>query len=267
MEKPVVLKISKVKKETANHVTLFFKFPLDFKPGQFVMVWLPRVDEKPFTLSYHNKEEFGITIESKGAFTKKVINMKAGDKLGVRGPYGKSFTIKQRFNEVCVVAGGCGMAPIAPLIDELYRRKMNVTVIQGARSKSSLLFLDRYKKIKYCTDDGSKGYKGYTTSLLQEELRKKKYDLVYACGPEIMMRSAFEICESCGVPIEVSLERYMRCGFGVCGACVCGKERVCIDGPVFSLKKLRKMDDFGKSALLKNGMEVSLDKYFSWRCK
>ena len=91
--------------------------------------------------------------------------------------------------------------------------------------------------------------------------------MVYACGPEIMMYKVFELCETRGIPCQISLERYMRCGFGVCGACVCGKQVVCKDGPIFGSEALREMKDFNTRALLKSGREVDLSLYFSWRCR
>jgi dihydroorotate dehydrogenase electron transfer subunit len=152
------------------------------------------------------------------------------------------------------------------LIEALQKSKKKVTVIQGAKTKTSLLYVGRFKDVDFCTDDGSFGFSGFTTSLLEKKLADKKFDVVYVCGPEIMMKKIFEITEKNKILCQASLERYMRCGFGICGACVCGKERVCIDGPVFSSDKLRTMDDFGKSAQIKSGTEVSLSEYFSWRC-
>lgn len=262
-----MIPISRIKKETDFHTTLFFKHNLNFEPGEFVMLWLPRLDEKPFTVSYWNEKEFGVTIEAKGKFTKKIVKMKKGDLIGVRGSYGNGFDVSRSKN-VCIVAGGCGMAPIAPLIDSLSGRK--VTVIQGAKSKNALLFSRRFRSkvtVKICTDDGTSGFHGFTTQVLEQELNKCKIDLVCTCGPEIMMVKVFELCERYKVKCQVSLERYMRCGFGICGACVCGKERVCMDGPVFESSSIRKMKDFGVSAQLKSGKNVELNEYFTWRCK
>ena len=81
-----------------------------------------------------------------------------------------------------------------------------------------------------------------------------------------MMHRVFTLCETFAVSCQVSLARYMRCGFGVCGACVCGSQVVCKDGPVFGSAQLRTMDDFNTTALLKSGEAVGLDRYFSWRC-
>jgi len=82
-----------------------------------------------------------------------------------------------------------------------------------------------------------------------------------------MMAKVFDICEAHGIPCQVSLERYMRCGFGVCGACVCGHAVVCKDGPVFGSKMLRTMADFNTRALLKTGKPVPLNEYATWRCQ
>jgi len=263
-KKPVMFRIDRTRRETPYHTTLFFNGTLPFRPGQFVMLWMPGIDEKPYTVSYHGPETFGITVEAKGRFSKKAARMKPGELLGIRGPFGNGFDVPPP-GQVCVVAGGCGTAPVAPLIDLLGD---DITLIQGARSKALLLFKDRYPCLNghYCTDDGSFGHKGFVTELLEQALSQKTFNMVYACGPEIMMKRVFDICENNQIPCQVSLERYMRCGFGACGACVCGAERVCIDGPVFHSDKLRGMEDFNQRALLKSGAEVSLNTYASWRC-
>jgi len=228
------------------------------KPGQFVMLWIPRLDEKPFSVSYAGKET-GITAEKKGKFTESMFRMKEGDKIGVRGPYGKPFEIG---GNACVVAGGCGIAPLSTLIEKLG----NPFVIMGARTKERLIFGKRFGKAKIVTDDGSSGEKGFTTDVLEQALKEKKFDVVYTCGPEIMMRKVFEICEREGIECQASLERFMKCGFGVCGQCEINGFRVCKDGPVFSSGQLRDMEDFGKQARLKSGKKVSVNEYVQWRC-
>ena len=111
------------------------------------------------------------------------------------------------------------------------------------------------------TDDGSEGYKGYTTDILEEKLLKKnnKIDKVYSCGPEIMMKKVVDICYKYKVSCEVSLERYMKCGFGVCGQCSVDLEGICIcqDGPVFSGTKVGKIKEFGKYHRDKAGIKKS----------
>ncbi len=263
--KPVMLRVDEKTVENPEYATLFFQFELPFKPGQFLMVWIPGLDEKPYTVSYHTRKRFGLTIESKGIFSKTAIRLEPGDLVGIRGPFGNGFDIRPR-GKAAVVAGGCGMAPLATLIETL---PPATCVIHGARTRDYLLYPDRFDRERlFCTDDGSFGRKGLVTDLLSEEIdRQGGFDMVYTCGPEIMMANVFRLCESRNIPCQVSLERYMRCGFGICGACVCGKAVVCKDGPVFGSDMIRQMDDFNRQALLKSGKAVDLTDYFSWRCR
>jgi len=262
-QKPVMLRVEKKQIESDSFATLFFNYSLPFKPGQFIMLWIPGIDEKPYTISFHSKTRFGITIEAKGIFSKKAIELDRGDLIGIRGPFGNGFEIKKDY-DIAVVAGGCGMASLAVLATTLDK---NLTFIHGARSKEYILYPDRFDTERlFCTDDGSFGHKGLVTDILEEQiLSNRHFDMVYACGPEIMMYNIFKICEKYNIPCQVSLERYMRCGFGVCGACVCGRQVVCKDGPVFGSKALRNMKDFNIKALLKSGKDVDLSSYFSWR--
>ncbi|MEE9323693.1 MAG: dihydroorotate dehydrogenase electron transfer subunit [Candidatus Aenigmarchaeota archaeon] len=256
-ELPEIARIEKIVQENPYVKTFFFDREIDPKPGQFVMVWIPGLDEKPFSMSYTGKET-GITVERKGKFTEKLFSMKAGDSVGLRGPYGNGFIPKAN---ACVVAGGCGIAPLSPLIGKL----KNPFVILGARSKDRLIFEKRFNA-KVTTDDGSFGEKGFTTDVLENALKDKKFEVVYTCGPEVMMRKVFEICEREGIECQASLERYMKCGFGVCGQCEINGFRMCKDGPVFFPEQLREMGDFGKEARLKTGKKVPVSEYVQWRC-
>ncbi|MFH2027873.1 MAG: dihydroorotate dehydrogenase electron transfer subunit [Nanoarchaeota archaeon] len=261
--------IKEVRRETPKSVTLILNGKINYNPGQFIMLWLPGMDEKPFAVSYQWFTQFGVTIEEKGKFTKYISDIKEGTKVGIRGPYGHGFSAE---DSSIIVVGGLGMAPALSLIKNV----KDSTIIQGARSKEFLLFLkdeDMLKmieknnnKIIYCTDDGSFGIHGFTTDVLKETI-SKKIKKVYTVGPEIMMVNVFKICEQHKINCEASLERYMRCGFGICGACTCGDQLVCKDGPVFSSEKLRLMKDFGKSAKLKSGRKVELKEYFEYRAK
>ena len=256
-EIPRMMEISEVVSEGKGQKSFFFEHSLNCKPGQFVMVWLPEVDEKPMAISYWKKNEFAFTSQAVGKFTDTLDKLRKGDKLGVRGPYGNSFSIK---SNACVVAGGVGLSSVSTLIDTL----KNQIAVYGARSKENLIYLNRYKNydIAITTDDGSYGKKGFTTDILREILAKnKKIKIVYTCGPEIMMKKVFDLCQEYNVECEASLERMMKCGYGVCGACMCSDKIVCMDGPIFNSAQLKKMPDFGNSARLKTGRKVSLEEY------
>jgi len=257
-EIPTMLEVSDVVKEGKGQSSFFFRQKIECRPGQFIMVWLPGVDEKPMAISYHNKNEFAFTSQAIGKFTNALEKIKKGDKLGIRGPYGNSFSIQKN---ACVVAGGVGLSSVSTLIDSL----KNPLVIYGARSKEHLIYLKRYKSknMIITTDDRSLGREGFTTDVLEEVLKNKKnkINIVQTCGPEIMIKKVFDICQKYKVDCEASIERFMACGFGICGKCMVDDKIVCMDGPIFSSAQLSKMKEFGSTARLKSGRKVSLKEY------
>ncbi|MCP3682712.1 MAG: dihydroorotate dehydrogenase electron transfer subunit [bacterium] len=256
MEFPLMLRIEKIVDEAKDTKTFVFKHKLGAKPGQFVNVWIPGVDEKPFSISYQDKEKFAVTVMKIGPYTRKMFALKKGDSVGIRGPYGKGFSMKGK--NILVVGGGCGCAPLAFLVDKLPGK---ITYVMGARDKESLMFVKRMSKkakVVVATDDGSVGRKGYATDAAEEVLKSKKVDFVYSCGPEIMMKKLLELCNDHHVTYEASLERYMKCGFGVCGQCCIDGIRVCKDGPVFDRKTLNSLQEFGKYKRDSTGKKVPL---------
>ncbi len=262
IEMPDVLKIREIIEEAKDIKTFIFHHNLDAKPGQFVNVWIPQVDEKPFSVSYQDYEKFGITVSKVGPFSAKLHDLKIGDKLGFRGPYGNHFNIEGR--NVVLVGGGYGSAPLAFLADEAVKNNIYVHFIIGARSKDLLLFQERtknnYVKTYFATDDGSYGFKGFTTDVLAKTLNEKKIDKVYACGPEMMLKKIVEICGQKNIPCEISLERYMKCGFGICGHCCLDDSglRVCVDGPVFSGEVANQIFEFGRHRRDETGKKIRI---------
>lgn len=253
IEQPTMVKICDILEESPGVKTFFFKWNLDFVPGQFIMVWIPLIDEKPFTISYIQKDIVGISVLRCGAFTTALHKKKVGDIIGIRGPYGKGFHL-QRNSKSCVVGGGIGMASLATVVDRLN----DVTVIHGARTVSEIIYQRRFQGMMLCTEDGSAGFKGTTVDFFKELLKTQTFDRVYTCGPEKMMYMVVELCKNHGINCEVSLDRYMKCGFGICGQCDCSGQRVCIDGPVFNTAKLSTMEDFGKITILKTGERINI---------
>ena len=254
---PKIMDISEVVVEGKNHKSFFFNHSMESKPGQFIMVWIPGLDEKPMAVSYWKKNEFAFTSKAIGKFTNILDKLKKGGKVGIRGPYGSCFSARQN---ACVVGGGVGMASVSTLIDIL----KNPVIINGARSKKYIIYLKRYKNknVIVTTDDGSYGRKGFVTNVLKEVLSSnKKIKIVYTCGQEIMMKKIFEICQKHKVECEASIERYMACGFGICGKCMINDKLVCIDGPVFNSKQLSRMPEFGNFARLKSGRKVTIKEY------
>jgi len=258
---PIMMKINRVVSESPNVKTIILDGKITASPGQFVMAWLPGVGEKPFSLSSLG-DETAITVQKKGKFTEHLCDKKPRDMIGIRGPYGSGFTTAHK-KKACVVAGGLGIASVITLIEQLDKP----TVIYGAKTKDELIFLDRLKgnRLIITTDDGSEGRKGVATDAFSELAKESDFDVVYTCGPEIMMKKLLDICNAFGVELQASLERYMKCGFGICGSCVINGLRVCKDGPVFSSSQLAQMNEFGAAARIKTGELVNLVNYVNWR--
>ena len=250
IEQPMMVKICDIREESPDVKTFFFsKGNLRFEPGQFVMVWLPLLDEKPFAVSYLQNDVAGISVLRRGIFTQSLHDMKIGGTFGIRGPYGRGFDLQPG---ACAVGGGIGMASLATLVDRL----PDITILQGARTASGIIYQNRFRGMKVCTDDGSLGLRGTVIDLLQEQLKSRTFQKVYACGPERMLCRVVELCNRYGAGCEASLERYMKCGFGLCGQCDCSGQRVCLDGPVFTSAELSVMEDFGKMEITKAGERV-----------
>ncbi len=237
-----ILKIEDKIRETYNITTLRFNHVINAKPGQFVMVWIPSFSEKPFSLSY--MPQTGITIDAVGPFSNKLSTLEIGDKIGIRGPYGNSFELKGK--KILVIGGGIGMVPLVPLIEENKENKF--TTLIGARTRQDLIFISRIKEnseVIITTQDGSAGIKGYVTDPIDDLLKKEDYDEIVTCGPEAMMMKVLDIANTHEIPTQLSLERYMKCGLGICGSCSIGSLRVCRDGPVFWADEL-KNTEFGR---------------------
>jgi dihydroorotate dehydrogenase electron transfer subunit len=261
-----MVKVNRVIDEADNIKTLMFsyRFDDDPEPGQFLMAWMPGVDEIPLALSYivsKKQREYGVTIAKVGPATEHFHSLKEGDSFGIRGPYGKGFEFDNA-KKILAVGGGIGMAPLAPAVEAAWSARKNVKVIVGARTESGLLFDFRLTRGKerpdITTDDGSVGRKGFATELAGELLDRKKFDLVIGCGPEPMLVKLVEMCNAREIPVQVSLERYMKCGIGICDSCALSGFHVCKDGPVFEGSLLEKLEDFGKYKRDPTGKKIDI---------
>ncbi|MEM1563866.1 MAG: dihydroorotate dehydrogenase electron transfer subunit [Candidatus Bathyarchaeia archaeon] len=247
--------ILSVKTESPTVKTFTFKDKLcaKAKPGQFLMLWIPGVDEIPLSILGANEKEglVSVAVKKVGEATQALHNKTLGDIIGVRGPFGNSFALST--GRILMVGGGIGIAPLLFLAKNLaLSKKAKITLVVGAKTKSELLFLKELKElcgeanVSAATEDGSYGVKDVASSLVEKVLAKEKFDMVYACGPEQMIRKVFDQCEKYNVPMEGSLERLMRCAIGICGSCTVGRYRVCKDGPIFNMEQLKTVKrEFG----------------------
>ena len=259
---PTVIPIEEIIEEAEEIRTFVFEHKLNAMPGQFVMVWLPQIDEKPFSVWTTDPNKFYITVSAVGPFSKKLSELKVGDKIGFRGPFGKGFTIPKK-GRIALIGGGFGTAPLLFLASEIKKHteydgeipalsEVEVDLIIGARSKNLLFGKEHAEKlgisVLITTNDGTCGEKCFNTQLFEKLLENKKIEMVYTCGPELMMEVVAKLCAKHSIPCELSLERYMKCGFGVCGACAIDDSgfRACKDGPVISGEKALQLSEFGK---------------------
>ncbi|MFH1229186.1 MAG: dihydroorotate dehydrogenase electron transfer subunit [Candidatus Aenigmatarchaeota archaeon] len=249
------LEIERIVNEGRDIKTFFFdKEILGPNPGRFVQAWIPEYGEKPFSLSY--TKPLGITARRidtspsdpmRGKFTNKLFGLREGDYVWFTGPRGRGFPLQEFSNDVCIVGGGTGIAPLALLAEELPRA--NAVSFIGAKSVDEMIMKQRFYEPHVTTDDGSYGERGFVTDAL------KRYDLnslsqakAAICGPEKMMSKAASILEEY-IPAEniyISVERLMKCGVGLCGSCDFGGYRACVDGPVFTYAEIKSVPDFGK---------------------
>ncbi len=254
-----MLRIKLQKDETPSTKTVRLRGRIDAVPGQFVMVWVPGVDEFPMSVSYPG-EDFGITYQVIGEGTRALAKLNKGDLVGIRGPYGYGFKISGR--KILFVAGGLGMAPLGPLLDVAKSKRAAVDLVLGARTKEELLFEKRAKssgaQVFITTDDGSRGEKGFASALAAKLLDKEKYNCVYTCGPEKMISKVVDAASRRKIPVQASLERIMKCGIGICDSCALDGMHVCKDGPVFTSQQLRKVEDFGRTKLDPAGRKVPI---------
>jgi len=248
-------KITKIETETPL-IKTFYLYSQQLmeaaSPGQFLMAWIPGIDEIPLSLSL-TSPELALSVKKVGAATAVFHKLQVGDRIGIRGPYGHGFSLHGK--NCLIVGGGIGMAPFLFLIDELLKDTRKITVINGAQTETEIVFLDKlpklYKKNIECiftTDDGSFGEKGIASSIAIQKIQENSYDQVYTCGPEPMIWDLFQFTEKLKIPMQASLERLIKCGIGLCGHCCIDPlgYRICVEGPVLSSETLRKLTDFGK---------------------
>ncbi len=265
MDQPQFIPITKIVDETPQVKTFYFSYSLGSKPGQFIMLWIPGLDQKPFSIGYDDGKQFGLTIFNRGPLTKELFEMNIGDRVGITGPYGASFSVKPNTHYI-MVAGGYGAAPLGFLAEEAVKLDSTVDFCAGARDQHNLLFEKRIEKLPgatlhLATDDGSKGHKGYVTDLLPNLIKNYKGNksiLLVTCGPELMEKKVLDVANNLNINCEVSIERFMKCGIGICGQCCVDPLgiRMCMEGPVVSKTIANQLTEFGKYHRDKSGAKV-----------
>ncbi len=251
---------------TIKTVKMIPKEEISFKTGQFVELTIPGVGETPFTPSSRPwiKDKMEVTVMQVGKVTERIHQLKKGDTVGVRGPYGNGYPLEEFLGkELLVVGGGCGFAPLRSLMYEFFERSKEFKKLffrGGCKTPKDFLFKKETAEWAKRNDidvvltvdtleggDGEwKGKVGLVTTVLDGIKMDKKNGIAVVCGPPIMMKFSTKKLIEMGFKdsnIYLSMERNMSCGIGKCGHCRIGPYYVCKDGPVFRYDKVKDFPD------------------------
>lgn len=266
----IPLTVSEKRRDLADTVTLTVDtnghFP-EFTPGQFNMLYAFGVGEVPISISGDSDARTNSlvhTVRSVGAVTQALCALDEGDTVGVRGPYGNTWPVEKAEGEdVLIVAGGLGLAPLRPAILRILtnrERYGRVTLLYGARTPEEILYAKQLQnwrgrfdvEVEVTVDRATLGWRGnvgVVVPLITRVTIDPEDTIAFVCGPEIMMRfSALELTNA-GIPADrmyVSMERNMKCGVGLCGHCQLGPYFICKDGPVFSYDRVSTFMSMGE---------------------
>ena len=232
-------KITEIRQENILNKTFVLDGTLDARPGQFVMAWLPGMQDKPFSLA--DTHPISLTIAAVGPLSEALHHLSVGDAIWVRGPLGRGFQLDaQPGDHLLLIGGGYGVAPLRYLAETALAQGYRVSAIVGARRQADLLLVAAFEALGVATwvttEDGSAGLKGVVTDAIAAVFESKwgPPALVCTCGPTGMLRAVAARCAAEKVPVQVSWEAHMRCGIGLCGSCEVGHGWLtCLDGPVF----------------------------------
>jgi dihydroorotate dehydrogenase electron transfer subunit len=259
---PSIRIIEKIIDETPTVRTLVFSDEklANVLPGQFAMVWIPGVNELPMSVMIsEEKGKAAFTVRKRGESSTAMYDLRVGQQIGVRGPYGNSFDIKD--GKILLIGGGTGLVPLLRLA-KFAKPSNDVTIVMGSVTKNEVFFEELANRILaknkhqviVTTDDGSYGQKGIVTDILEKLLQNQKFDAIYTCGPEIMMSKIVNLANSKKIFVQASLERMMKCGIGICGSCCMDDVLVCHDGTIFNGTFLSQSKEFGHTHRSKAGI-------------
>jgi len=236
-------------------------FPMQFAPGQFNMLTAFGVGEVPISLSGDPRAHGPLlhTIRAVGPVSSALVNLDAGETLGLRGPFGTGWPVDEaQQRDVVIVAGGLGLAPLRPAIYHFLaerRRYGKVAILYGSRSPGDILYrreLERWRReldidlevtVDHATDDW-RGHVGVVTTFIPRADFDPSNTVALVCGPELMMKFAVAALENAGVGddgIYLSMERNMKCAVAHCGHCQFGTTLVCRDGPVYRYDRVKDL--------------------------
>jgi NAD(P)H-flavin reductase len=255
---PKIYTVDKMRRQSGDTYTIEMNpadggVPEPFSAGQFNMLYMFGVGEVPISISGDpvGNEPLRHTIRSVGTVTRAMADLRPGDQIGVRGPFGSHWPVEWAVgNDVIIAAGGIGLAPLRPVIYQVLANRSRygrLCLLYGARTPKELLFSKELKKwggafdmdVHVTVDRGEPGWNGeigVVTNLIRRAPLDRQGTVAMICGPEIMMRFTAQELMRRGVEQDrmyISLERNMKCGVGLCGHCQYGSKVICKDGPVY----------------------------------
>ena len=256
MEKPIPSRVIGCERIAGGICSLSIENYLERnpEPGQFMMIWNGE-NEKPMAATNVTGDCITVTVKVVGPFTRALSRVREGELLGIRGPYGRPFDLS--YDRPLLVAGGIGTSPINHLAHRMVDLGKRPSVLLGFNSKEEAIYVEELGKLvetRVCCMDGSMGMSGTAVDNLPS---LGEYGCVYTCGPELMMVAVGRRAEMEGVECQLLVERYFKCGIGLCGSCSLGKLVPCTDGPVFRWNQL-KDTEFGDFRRDRCGLRVDL---------
>ncbi len=256
-------KISEIRIESPRVKRIVVEGRIGAKPGQYVMIWVPKIGEIPVSIARERNNETWFLISKVGKVSSAIHSLSEGDKLWIRGPYGNGFSLNVR-GKVALIGGGYGIAPLIFLAENLKSRDVKIRFYAGFREKEEVLMEDLLRELSdeliLSTNDGSHGLRG----LITEHVDFDWPDHIYTAGPERMLVNVVRRGVQRGKDVEASLERLIRCAVGLCGACSLDPLGllVCKDGPVFKGKILVNTRDFGNYKRSFDGRKIPLEAHY-----
>jgi len=235
--------------------------PYEFEPGQFNMLYLYGSGEVPISI-VNDAEDTGIlthTIRALGRITHGLAALEVGDRIGLRGPYGRGWPMREaEGRDVIVVTGGLGCAPSVSIIHRILARRErygHLSILQGVKHTDDLIWHSQYEawaalpdiEVHLAADEAEPGWDGHVglvTGLLDRLEFNVDHTIAMLCGPEMMMRASAHNLHERGLAADsvyLSMERNMQCAVGHCGHCQLGADFVCRDGPVFPWPEIRRL--------------------------
>lgn len=252
MKKNNLCEILENKEITDNIYKIKIKKPsksFEIKAGQFINIKCGEGDfpllRRPISIGLANEDSMTIYVNKVGKGTELLCDKSEGEFIDILGPLGNTFNMDIDKGNVLIVGGGIGVAPLLELTKTLASKSdVNIKVILGYRDEPFILeeFKNYTNDIVVVSEKEGFDYKGYVTEPLQNELKNNRYDEVFTCGPEPMLKKVNEICKENDTTVQLLLEERMACGIGACLVCTCKTKRgdddwnyvrTCKEGPVF----------------------------------